>query len=194
MKRTVIFTIAALLGLVFSCQKDSLTGFSNEEAGWRYGGDEPFRGAPRMEAIEMDYVLSRVEALPNTFETRKPPKGAKVRMYGMQGNVTFLGGLDPGMSYEVHYLPPDKNPVKDTFDVWVEGVFLGSTDHYCLRYWGECRYYPEGRREPRYEFTGGTGPFEHTFGWVTGLGYGDAEGQLMKFEAAGKISMPPLEN
>jgi len=196
MKYAVIFTVVALLGLAFGCEKDSLTGFSNEEAGWRMGEEGLYQGAPKMATIKADYLLLQAKALPNGPSPfiQKPPKGAKVMMYGMRGKATFMGKLDEGMSYEVHFLPPGKNPAKDTFDVWVQGIFMGSTDLDCLKYTGTCLYYPDGRRDAHYEFVDGTGPFAKVRGWIAGHGFSDNEGQYMKFEIEGKITMPPLKN
>ncbi len=195
MKRWVFFFTTVLIGLAFSCEQDSLTGFSNDEISLRTGAENDGLLVPEMKKMEADYELFEVEALPEeaVLNGFKPPKGAVIRMYAMKGEASFLGGLDAGMSYEVHYLPPDEDPEEDIVKVWVQGQFMGSAGLEYLRYVCQCTYYPDGRRESRYEFFYGSGPFENAYGWIAGIGYAKEEGRYMKFTPKGKISVPPLD-
>ena len=195
MKRWIFFLAIALIGLTFSCERDSLTGFGNDELSLRSGGETDGLILPAMKKMDADYELFEVDALPEEVVLNgfKPPKGAVIRMYAMKGQATFLGDLGAGMSYEVHYLPPDENPETDIVEVWIRGQFMGSVGLEALRYVGKCTYYPDGRRESRYEFFYGSGPFENAYGWMAGVGYAKEEGRYMKFTAKGKISVPPLD-
>lgn len=196
MKRSLFFAAIALIGLTFSCEKDSLMGFSNEEANLRTETEYDGLTVPVMRKIEADYKLVEVDALPEDggLIGLRPPAGYIAMMYSMKGNASLLGELAPGMSYEIHYLPPEADPGKEVLEVPVWGRFMSSDDLSSLRYVGECIYYPNGKRVSRYEFYHGTGRFEGAYGWIDGIGSSWEDGRVMKFTANGKVSIPSLVN
>ena len=197
MKRLTVFMIAVLFGVAFSCQKDSLTGFNNEELDVRSEDAVFSKPHPKMVDFQANYILLQAEALPDEGFMRemKPPKGSTPILYGMRGSATFLGKFDQGMSYEIHFLPAEAlEKPEGQLRVFVYGQFMGSKDLDCLKYFGQCIYYPDGRREYDYEFYSGTGPFSKVQGWIKGSGVAKAQGQFMEFTAKGKMTIPPLEN
>ena len=179
------------MALAFSCQKDSLSGFNSEEPGLRGVGDEGPAVAV-MQKFRASYELYEVDALPEEggLAGMRPPKGYVPRMYTARGSARFLGELSPGTSYEIHYLPPGADLNKDTVVALVWGRFLSRENYESLFYVGECSWYPDGKRESRYEFFRGTGYLEETHGWMVGTGRADEEGAYMKFEAKGRIFVP----
>ncbi len=186
--------IAGLMAFAFSCQKESLSGISNEELSLRGPGDEGSTFTI-MKNLKASYELFEVDALPDeeALNGLEPPKGYVPRMYAMNGTATFLGELAPGMSYEIHFLPPDADLEKDTVEAWACGRLLSQENHDAVRYVGECTWYPDGRRESRYGFFRGSGCFAETRGWMVGEGLAKNEGAYMKLEASGKMSMPLFE-
>lgn len=186
--------VAGLTAFAFSCQKDSLPGISNEELALRGPGDE-VSTFTLMKNFKTSYELFEVDALPDeeALNGLEPPKGYVPRMYSMNGTANFLGELAPGMSYEIHFLPPDADLNKDTVEAWACGRLLSRENIGALRYVGQCTWYPDGRRESTYRFFRGTGCFGEVSGWMEGQGLAKNEGAYMKLEAGGKISMPLFE-
>ena len=187
----ILVLVAGVMVLAFSCQKDSFSGIGNDEICLR-GTSEEGMVIPAMKNFEANYELFEVAALPGegSLNGLRPPKGYVGRMYAMSGRASFLGELEPGMSWETHYLPPEANPAKDTIDAWVWGQFVSRTNYESLRYVGRCTWYPDGGRVSVHEFFYGTGTFEDALGKITGAGLAKNEGTYMKFEMKGKVAQP----
>ncbi|MCB0581193.1 MAG: hypothetical protein KDD10_18020 [Phaeodactylibacter sp.] len=196
MKRWGNVLALGLLVLAFGCEKDSLGGFGNEEAGLRAETGYVGPGVPAKKKILADYELVRVDEWPGEAGQGgfRPPAGAVPVLYEMKGEASLVGTLEPGLSYEAHYLPPDADLRKEIVDVVVWGQFRSGQGRDCLRYVGICTYYPDGRRASRYEFVNGGGQFEGAYGWISGNGQAWDGGDRMQFAAAGMVYFPPSDD